>query len=50
MNQYDMPVIKFGRDICGDYESTTSREWLVTNGIGGYASGQRCFLTSSSSF
>jgi len=33
------PVIKFGQDICGDYASATSREWLVTNGIGGYASG-----------
>jgi predicted glycogen debranching enzyme len=32
-------IIKFGRDICGDYVSATSREWLVTNGIGGYASG-----------
>lgn len=39
MNQNNMPVIKFGRDICGDYESATAREWLVTNGIGGYASG-----------
>jgi len=29
----------FGRDICGDYESASAREWLVTNGIGGYASG-----------
>ena len=32
-------VIHFGRDICGEYESATAREWLVTNGIGGYASG-----------
>src|SRR5689334_18829068 len=32
-------VINFGRDICGDYDSATAREWLVTNGIGGYASG-----------
>lgn len=34
-----VPVVHFGRDICGEYESATSREWLVTNGIGGYASG-----------
>ncbi len=33
------PYIIFGRDICGDYSQATQREWLVTNGIGGYASG-----------
>lgn len=31
--------IEFGREVCGDRNSATSREWLVTNGIGGYASG-----------
>jgi predicted glycogen debranching enzyme len=31
--------IQFGRDICGDLATAESREWLVTNGIGGYASG-----------
>src|SRR3984893_6986979 len=31
--------MKFGREICGDLEVAESREWLVTNGIGGYASG-----------
>ena len=31
--------IEFGREICGDLSSAESREWLVTNGIGGYASG-----------
>jgi predicted glycogen debranching enzyme len=35
----ERPAIRFGRDICGNYDSATSREWLVTNGIGGYASG-----------
>jgi len=34
-----MSFLHFGRDICGDYESASAREWLVTNGIGGYASG-----------
>lgn len=34
-----MPFIDFGRDICGNLANATSREWLVTNGIGGYASG-----------
>jgi predicted glycogen debranching enzyme len=31
--------IKFGREICGNPTIAASREWLVTNGIGGYASG-----------
>ncbi len=31
--------IQFGREICGDLAANESREWLVTNGIGGYASG-----------
>lgn len=31
--------IKFGREICGNLEIAEHREWLVTNGIGGYASG-----------
>jgi len=31
--------VQFGREICGDIAAAESREWLVTNGIGGYASG-----------
>ena len=31
--------IEFGREICGDLDIAEYREWLVTNGIGGYASG-----------
>ncbi|NJO80036.1 MAG: glycogen debranching protein [Cyanobacteria bacterium RM1_2_2] len=31
--------IAFGREICGDLEIAAAREWLVTNGIGGYACG-----------
>jgi len=31
--------VQFGREICGDLDLAESREWLVTNGIGGYASG-----------
>jgi predicted glycogen debranching enzyme len=31
--------IDFGRDICGRLETSEQREWLVTNGIGGFASG-----------
>jgi predicted glycogen debranching enzyme len=32
-------AIAFGRAICGDLEQAERREWLVTNGLGGYASG-----------
>ncbi len=34
-----MSIIDFGRSICGDLVTAQSKEWLVTNGIGGYASG-----------
>jgi predicted glycogen debranching enzyme len=32
-------MIDFGRAVCGDLRVAGEREWLVTNGIGGYASG-----------
>src|SRR5947209_795624 len=32
-------VVSFGREICGQMEAAEKREWLVTNGIGGFASG-----------
>ncbi len=31
--------IIFGREICGNLDEAQSREWLVTNGLGSYASG-----------
>ena len=31
--------IGFGREICGDLTAAEQREWLVTNGLGGFASG-----------
>lgn len=34
-----MNNIQFGREICGNLSLAETREWLVTNGIGGYASG-----------
>lgn len=35
-----MPMgIHFGREVCGDFDQAQAREWLVTNGTGGYASG-----------
>src|SRR5437773_714451 len=33
------PLVHFGREICGDLDAALRREWLVTNGVGGYASG-----------
>ena len=33
------PPISFGREVCGDLAAGLRREWLVTNGLGGYASG-----------
>ncbi|NEQ52894.1 MAG: glycogen debranching protein [Leptolyngbya sp. SIO3F4] len=32
-------MLVFGRELCGDLATAETREWLVTNGIGGYASG-----------
>ncbi|MEO6836613.1 MAG: amylo-alpha-1,6-glucosidase [Candidatus Tumulicola sp.] len=31
--------VEFGRPVCGDLASAERREWLVTNGLGGFASG-----------
>jgi predicted glycogen debranching enzyme len=32
-------MLDFGRSICGDLKLSSAKEWLVTNGIGGFASG-----------
>ena len=32
-------TVQLGREICGDLAIAQQREWLVTNGIGGYACG-----------
>ncbi|HEY0658840.1 MAG TPA: glycogen debranching enzyme N-terminal domain-containing protein, partial [Pyrinomonadaceae bacterium] len=32
-------MINFDSEICANFESASSREWLETNGIGGFASG-----------
>ena len=39
MTVFESPFVRFGREICGDLPSALRREWLVTNGLGGYASG-----------
>jgi predicted glycogen debranching enzyme len=35
----ERPLVRFGREICGDLAAGLRREWLITNGLGGYASG-----------
>jgi len=32
-------TVSFGREICNDLQAAEGREWLLTNGIGGFASG-----------
>jgi predicted glycogen debranching enzyme len=34
-----MVMISFNSEICSEFSEATSREWLETNGIGGFASG-----------
>jgi predicted glycogen debranching enzyme len=35
----EIETLTLGRDICGDWEQAVDREWLVTNGLGGFACG-----------
>ena len=35
---WNEPHVAFGREITGDLSAGLRREWLVTNGLGGYAS------------
>lgn len=37
--EIDKTAIQLGRGDCGNFGSTVEREWLVTNGMGGFASG-----------
>ena len=39
MAAFSSAAIQFGREICNDLAAAEAREWLVTNGIGGFASG-----------
>ncbi len=34
-----LPQVEFGREICGHSETAFAREWLVANGLGGFAAG-----------
>src|SRR5256885_12515744 len=33
-----LSMIEFDQEVCGDLEQASSREWLETNGLGGFAS------------
>src|SRR3954454_25335321 len=33
------PGVSFGREVCGTLAESAAREWLVTDGLGGYACG-----------
>lgn len=39
-------MIQVGREVCGHFRRAVQREWLVTNGIGGYAMGTLCGANS----
>ncbi len=40
--------LSIGRDVCADVQVGLNREWLVTNGLGGYASGSVVGATTRS--
>src|ERR1700735_5058321 len=35
----DTPFVQLGREVCAELVAAESREWLVTNGLGSFASG-----------
>jgi glycogen debranching enzyme len=41
-------MLDYGRDLCGDVDVAGRREWLVTNGLGGYAMGTVAGMLSRS--
>jgi predicted glycogen debranching enzyme len=42
----DVGRLDFGREVCGELELAASREWLCTNGAGGFAAGTVAGLLS----
>src|SRR5579883_1608803 len=40
--------LRVGRDICGDVQAALDHEWLVTNGLGSYASASLAGATTRS--
>jgi predicted glycogen debranching enzyme len=39
MSSEEPPMVELGPDVCTDLDSAIGHEWLVTNGLGGYAFG-----------
>ena len=39
MNPPQAPLVRFGREICGDIGQAERREWWLANGLGAYAAG-----------
>lgn len=39
MPNADVDALLLGRDLTGDWNIASRREWLVTNGLGGFAAG-----------
>ena len=39
MSIKELNMLDFGRETCNDLAHAEAREWLVTNGLGGYAMG-----------
>jgi predicted glycogen debranching enzyme len=35
----ERPLVELGPDVCGELDAAVRHEWLVTNGVGGYAFG-----------
>jgi hypothetical protein len=43
-------MISFDQDLLRDFSSASSREWLETNGIGGFSSSEACLNQVSEIF
>jgi predicted glycogen debranching enzyme len=39
-------LIEYGEALCGDLDAASTREWLETNGLGGYASSTICGMNT----
>jgi len=45
-SEHSPAPIELGRDVLGSIAESSRREWLVTNGIGGFAAGTLCLLNT----
>jgi predicted glycogen debranching enzyme len=46
IEQAHLPPMELGRDVLSSFAESSKREWLVTNGIGGFAAGTLCLLNT----